>query len=334
MPKTKDAFTRYRLIDSLLRRKSYVKTSEIVDRLYDKYEIGIGQTTINKDIRDMQSSQGLGFYAPIKYSHSEKAYYYPDNVDEIIPAIELHQDELSALKFYTNILSHYKEFGLFKNFTSAIEKVVDAVKIQSTQKDVKSRILVVPENHPKFMGSELLPEIISGFDQSCKFQFEYEKHTKEPAKTHTVSPILLKEYDHLWYLAAKIDSRNFITIFALDRIRNFRVTNTPKDDTSDFNKDEYFQYTFGIAVPKEREVEQIVLEFDLWRGQYLKAAPIHHTQEVIAETDDKIRFSFKLIPFHELHNKILSYGSSVEVISPQSMRLEIKSILENTLKNY
>lgn len=334
MPRNKDAFTRYRLIDALLRRRNFVKTSDVIERLYDNYEITVGETTINKDFRDMQSSEGLGFFAPIKYSHSEKSYYYPDNVDDIFPSIELHKDELSALKFYTKTLSQYKEFGLFQNFTSAIEKVVDAVRIQSTQKDVKSRILLVPENHPKFNGSELLPEIISGFDKNCKFEFDYVKHSNNEIKTHKVSPILLKEYDNLWYLLGKIEDKDFYTIFALDRIKNFKLLDTPKDDISGFNVDEYFRYAFGIAVPEGRKVEEVVLEFESWRGQYLKAAPIHHTQKLLQEDEDKIRFSFQLIPFHELYNKILSYGSSVEVISPASLKAEIKEILLKTLEKY
>jgi predicted DNA-binding transcriptional regulator YafY len=333
MPINKNAFTRYRVIDSTLRLHKFVKTKTLIEIFQDRYDLNVGATTINKDIRDMVNDSRLGFYAPIEKCSKEKAYSYPDNVDEIFPGIELQEDELNALIFYTKTLSHYKDIGIFKNFTNAIDKVVDAVKIEESQKKTSNRITIQPENFPKFRGSNLIPEIISGFDTHFKFNFDYKKHNSEEVKNHTLTPILLKEYDHLWYLIGKIEGKSYVTIFALDRILNFKLTNFKCDEIIDFNAEKYFNHAFGIAVP-EGDVENIVLEFDSWRGKYLISSPIHKSQQLLKEEKGKLIFTFKLIPFHELYSKILSYGSSVRVLEPESLRLKIKEILNNTLKNY
>ena len=198
MPINKNAYIRYRLIDSLLRKQKYVKTSHIIGKLWELHDLEIASTSINKDIRDMQTDLS----APIEYSHSEKAYYYPDNVEELFPAIDLQEEEINALKFYADSLTHYKNIGIFKDFTNAIDKVVDAVRIQTSQFRTSDRIIIQPENFPKFQGSELIPAIIGGFDSNYKFCFDYKRHISDTVKNHVVTPILLKEFDHLWYLVA------------------------------------------------------------------------------------------------------------------------------------
>lgn len=326
---SKEIYFRYRLIDRLLRDYETVKTSLIVQKLLEKHDISVGSTTVQRDIRNM----GVDLHAPIEYDKSAKAYYYPENVEEIFPAIDLHVDEINALKFYADSLTHYKEIGIFKDFTSAIDKIVDAVRIESSQLKTSERITILPENFPKFRGSDLIPTIIAGFDNKVKFRFTYKRHTSDNEKNHIVTPILLKEYDHLWYLVGKIDEKDFITIFALDRISDFELTTLKREFINGFDYEKYFNHAFGIAVP-DREVENVVLEFESWRGNYLISAPIHKTQELISEGDGKMTFSIKVIPFHELHSKILSYGKSVKVISPLSLKEEIKNILQMTLNQY
>lgn len=333
MPINKNAFTRYRIIDSTLRQQKFVKTKALIEIFQDRYDLNVGGTTINKDIRDMINDSRLGFYAPIKKCNKEKAYYYPDNVDEIFPGIELQEDELNALLFYTKTLSHYKEIGIFKDFTNAIDKVVDAVKIQSSQQLVTDKIIIQPENFPKFKGSELIPEMISGFDSKKKFSFDHQKHTSNTRKKQIVTPILLKEYDHLWYLISQINETKEIRTFALDRISNFKIIDKKRDVIKDFDPEKYFDHAFGIFVPED-DVQNVILEFDSWRGRYLSSAPIHKSQKMIKEENDKMQFLFKITPHHEFHAKILSYGKHVKVISPKSLRDEIRNLLQETLLNY
>lgn len=326
---SKNIYFRYRLIDRVLRDYKTVKTSVIIEKLYEKHDISVGETTIQRDIRNMMTD----LHAPIEYDNSVKAYYYPDNVEELFPAIDLQEEEINALKFYADSLTHYKDIGIFKDFTNAIDKVVDAVRIQSSQLSISERIIIQPENFPKFQGSDLIPTIIAGFDTNFKFSFDYKRHISDNVKNHIVTPILLKEFDHLWYLVAQIEDKDFITIFALDRMSNFQLTNQKRKKIKDFDSDIYFNHVFGIAVP-DGEVEDVILEFDSWRGKYLLSAPIHKSQEFIKEENDKMIFSLKVIPFHELHSKILSYGNSVRVISPESLRLKIQNILQETLQKY
>ena len=327
MPINKNAYIRYRVIDTLLRNNDFVKTADVVDKIWSQHDLEVNPRTINKDMKSLETD----FQAPIEYNTSKRAYYYPENVTEIFPSLDLQEDEINALKFYAKTMQQYKDFDVFKDFTNAIDKVVDAVNIESAKRQTNSKIIIQPEDHPKFKGSELIPPIMSGFNTNKKFQFDYLKHVSDEHKNYTVTPILLKEYDGLWYLITQIDDN--IRMFALDRIFNFKITNTGCEEINDFDPEKYFDYAFGIGVSDEN-VEEVILEFDAWRGKYLISTPIHKSQELVVETNEKITLKFKVVPYHELHAKILSYGKHVRVLSPESLRLKIKELLEETLKKY
>lgn len=329
MPINKNAFIRYRCIDNLLRTKSFVKTATIIDVLSYSCDLSVSSRTVNKDINDMQTDLG----APIEYSHSEKAYYYPDNVEEIFPKIELQNEEIHALQFYTKTLQQYKDFPIFKDFTAAIDKVVDAVKIHSFQNTTARRILIQPEVLPRFEGIEHITKIIAAFDQEKKLLIKYKKHSSNEVKEHLITPVMLKEYDHLWYLIANIKDRDFITTFALDRIEDLKIMDESSEIIHDFDPDKFYKYFYGISRLKG-EVEEVVLEFDKWRGNYLIKAPIHSTQELVEENNDKVVFKFQMILNHELYSKILSYGKTVRVIAPESLKVAFVELLCETLNKY
>ena len=133
-----------------------------------------------------------------------------------------------------------------------------------------------------------------------------------------------------WFLFGLNADKNKITNYPLDRILNIAILDTAyieKDE--DLDMEEYFDEIIGVTFPKEeekRKVANIVLKFHKDLYPYIKSKPIHQTQHCY---DDEYKVTFQVIPNIELRSLILSYGSQVEVIEPQSLRDEIK---EHALK--
>ncbi len=119
----KFALARYALIDKLLRRHRYVKTSYIVEFCKENLNCNITQRTIQLDILAMQNDSFIGYYAPIEYCKKQKAYYYKDPEYQLIPfqfsqaEIELIQKILYLVK---NIISE-EEYGILINFNAKIQ---------------------------------------------------------------------------------------------------------------------------------------------------------------------------------------------------------------------
>ena len=332
MPKNKDAFTRYKIIDQNLRQVSYIKTSRLSEICSERLGIPIAIRTIQKDIKDLIEDTALQIYAPIKYCSRQKAYYYPENVNEIFPALELEEDEISALLFYGKIHNQYNKFGIFKEISSAIEKVIDSSNIKSEYKEaVKGLPLILTERTPPLKGSELLLKIIQALKQEKQIIFEYQKFG-DKVRERIISPYLLKEDRHMCYVLGYQEKRGKIITFAVDRMSKVRIVDKSIVNVK-FNANEYFKYSFGITVPEGDPIE-VTLLFTQQQGNYIKALPIHETQQIISDDKKGLKISVIVKPSYEFFSKILSYGADVKIIEPQSIIDSIQHKIELTLKLY
>ncbi len=141
MPQNKFAYARYKLIDRELSRKEFVKTSEIVDLCKDELGFTVSPRTIQDDIKVMQNDSFLGYFAPIDYNNSRKAYYYTDSSFSIT-RFGLKEEEINILQLFAGKLNLYKNYDIFKDFSNAIEKVLQAVQIRRSIKNIDQRIYI------------------------------------------------------------------------------------------------------------------------------------------------------------------------------------------------
>ena len=79
---------------------------------------------------------------------------------------------------------------------------------------------------------------------------------------------------------------------------------------------------------------EVKLKFNRHLIPLISETKIHSSMEIISKSEDEMVVSFSVYNTIELKNKILSYGSSAEVLSPKQLRDEIKEIIINTSKIY
>nr|MBP6335245.1 WYL domain-containing protein [Bacteroidia bacterium] len=77
MPKNKEAYTRYRLIDEALknRQKPFPSLSELAEKCEELLGKKVSKSTMQKDLYAMRFDEGLNFQAPIEYNDARKGYY-------------------------------------------------------------------------------------------------------------------------------------------------------------------------------------------------------------------------------------------------------------------
>ncbi|MEG1581113.1 MAG: WYL domain-containing protein, partial [Bacteroidaceae bacterium] len=69
---------------------------------------------------------------------------------------------------------------------------------------------------------------------------------------------------------------------------------------------------------------------------YLRSRPLHSTQteQAQAETKDWTRFSLRLAPTDDFVNELLKQGPWLKVISPESLRTQMRKNAQEILKHY
>lgn len=333
MPKSKNQFLRFQIIDSALRSNSWVKTTRLQQLIYEYLREEVTLRTIQKDIEAMKNDTRLKYYAPIKQDTRRKAFSYTDR-DYSIMSFALGKEEINALKFYASCLRIYSEYSLFKDFSNAIQKIVDGVSIKNRlSKDIDPNLIVQTDTIPNLKGNEFLTTIVQAIDEKVNIEFDYQKYGDENKKSRSMSPYLLKEYRNRWYVLGNLKNNSKVSTFALDRISNLKMTADKYETIINFNHSDYFKFSFGITTPSE-PVEKVVLEFSANEVPYIKSLPIHPTQTIIKETKKSLRVSIDIIPSYEMYEFIFSKTPSVKVISPPHIVEYVKTMLRSGLQLY
>lgn len=317
MPHIKNALLRYRIIDKCIRNKyKPFPSKQDLREACEEALFGsihgdhICDSTIEKDMFSMKMDHD----APIKYSRREKGYYYEDP-DFSIDDIPLTDNDRDAIAFAAKTLMQFKNVDMFKQFGSAIDKIVDRVNISEDDDAAK---YIQFEQALSSGGNEFLAPLLEAIKNSVWVKFDYASFTSGISKPRRVTPLLLKEYRNRWYLISYDPDKSNYSTYALDRINNLQITTDRTERPSDFEPDNFFKHSFGITSGQQLP-DVIVFEADKVGAKYLVSQPLHHSQEIQKQTESKTVFTLKASITEELIREFLSYAGQVKVLQPQGL---------------
>jgi proteasome accessory factor B len=163
------------------------------------------------------------------------------------------------------------------------------------------------------------------------------QHFKFPDGNHskrTVHPLGLKESQGRWYLVAVDTKDKVLKTFGLDRIEDLDISKTRFRETQVFNLPHFFAHSFGITRSNDTKPELIRLCFSYDQAEYIKAFPLHVSQKTIEENEKHLIIEIHVYITYDLIKELISYGADLEVLSPVTLRNEIKKSLTKTLSLY
>ena len=177
-----------------------------------------------------------------------------------------------------------------------------------------------PFVYPKYMR-----RIISAMDNDKMIALDYMKYGDRKATRRKLAPYCLKMFKRRWYLLAK--EGDALKTFCLDnRTCDVKVLDEKYEFPNDFNPEEYFKDAYGIRTAPAKEV---VLKAYGQEADYLRSAPIHHSQK---ETEKGIDYS--IFTLHvgtnawEFYQELISHGDRIEVFEPWTLRKVIYNMIE------
>ena len=188
----------------------------------------------------------------------------------------------------------------------------------------------------------LLPVFYKAITDKQVLQFSYQRFGQEPF-TITFHPQFLKEYNGRWFVFGEADREPYKAYnVPLDRIvgevsavDNVEYISAPKGFYQDFFKD-----IVGVTHEKDAKVEEVIIRTKTeYQHGLLLTKSLHHSQKEVmpfGEHEDgnygEVRLTIE--PNRELRGRILLYGENLEVISPLSLREQIKEILRWQMQQY
>lgn len=340
MPITRSAFQRYRLIDEIISRypRQYSK-QKLFALCQDKCGIR-SISSLEKDIQRLREDHD----APIAYDKRRNGYYYTDPQFRLL-RLMLSPDDMEALDYAREVLTATQGASVAGELANALQKVRQSLDIiREVKTETLTRRVVYVEERILGGNRHYVPILIRAINQNRQIAFHYRKHettvevpnpSAEKQKLRTLHPILLREVADSWYVIGYDEPTGKERTFALDRMSDLEITNdtcaVPADVLT--NVSELFEHIFGIT-DSSGPVEEILLQFSPLFGRYVKAKPIHQTQEVVRDTDDECVIRLRLAPNRDLLMHLRSYGEHLTVLQPASLANEIRESLAATLAHY
>jgi predicted DNA-binding transcriptional regulator YafY len=339
MPITRSAFQRYRLIDEIISRypRQYSK-KKLFDVCRDKCGIR-SMSSLEKDIQRLREDHD----APIAYDKRRNGYYYTDPQFRLL-RLMLSPDDMEALDYAREVLTATQGASVAGELANALQKVRQSLDIiREVKTETLTRRVVYVEERILGGNRHYVPVLIRAINQNRQITFHYRKHETaieagaiaEIPKLRLLHPILLREVADSWYVIGYDEPSGKERTFALDRMSDLDITNDPCAVPDDVltNVSELFEHIYGIT-DSSGPVEEILLSFSPQFGRYVKAKPIHQTQDVVRDTDEECVVRLRLAPNRDLLMHLRSYGEHLTVLQPESLVKEMKESLQSTLSRY
>lgn len=191
-------------------------------------------------------------------------------------------------------------------------------------------LFLISERKP--LGLNQINDVVSHISNKHVIQFNYSKYDTNETEVRIVEPLAIKESKERWYIIGNNHkSDNGLRAFGFDRISAvtyFGINFSPKYSIDEIKMK--YDSLFAMFDAEDREVEEIVLEFDQRDGNYIKSFPIHHSQS-IENIENGVRVTLKLKTTPDFIMEIMSRAWSLNVVKPVSLRQEVAKILKDAL---
>jgi predicted DNA-binding transcriptional regulator YafY len=189
------------------------------------------------------------------------------------------------------------------------------------------------ESKGSLKGIELIRPLMFAIRNRRKITFNYERFTTGYRAKYEIMPYLLKEYMYRWYLVGMVGKINEFRTFGIDCMEDLTVLK--KTFTFQKGKDPriLFANTIGLTY-SQNVVSEVIVSFSPIQGKYVKALPLHDTQEIIVDNDKGLRIKVHIIPNLEFKQRIMMLGKEAKVMAPDWLAKEIKDDLEAALGRY
>ena len=320
MSKHNSSFARLQRLNSILQTRTSARAVVKAEALAD--ELGISLRQLRTDMDDLKERG-----APLEYDPVLKGWRYrPGNFFTIVDNIPLTGEDLAALRIAVETLAKVNRLKGFEQLPAVFAKIHRAAKKWAGGAPAVGHAVYF-DPLPRYDGGKHLPFFLEAIEASRRTEFQYRGFHAPAAKTVVFDPWFLRHYDRRWYVGGFSHDPDelFVRVFPLERIvGDPQSVGYFHNKPPDFDAVSYWQHIYGITVPRDGQVERIVLEFSAIQGKYFLSSPFVEPYEVISSDDQTLTIGLNLIVNIDLVRKLASFGGNVRVLEPASLAEEMR----------
>lgn len=246
-----------------------------------------------------------------------------------IPSPRLSPTELMALAFSRHLLIPLNGTAIEAALNSAMQKITAAIPPGGNDfiQRLDQWFSVGLGPHKRYAAHrQTIDRLTEALTHRRTVQMRYYSASRNAHTRREVDPYRLRYVDGGLYLIAYCHWRKDVRLFAVERIRSLTVTDHPYQMPLHFDLEAYVEDALVVMRGKRIEVE---LLFDKATAAWVKDRTWHPSQSTKLQKDGRLRMTLTVADSRELVGWVLSFGSGVRVIRPESLK---EAVLEEAGK--
>ena len=158
----------------------------------------------------------------------------------------------------------------------------------------------------------------------------------EEERTFELEPYFIREFKRRWYLYGHKDyDKDFNPhMYALDRMSDVEVLPDTFNLPDGLDAKAWFRSLYGVRKYDDMKSQQVILKVYGNQVRYFRSLPLHISQEEIETHRDHSIFAYNLAPDYDFKQDILSFGDTVEVLEPSSLRKAVENTVSVLFHRY
>ena len=283
--------------------------------------------------RDLEALEAVGFPLVTDRHNGQTRWRLIEGFRNI-PALGFSATELMALTFSRKLLQPLEGTEIQAALNSALNKVASALPPQGHEyiRALDNLFSIGFGPHKNYQRYTKTVDLITqAIDKTRTAQIRYFSASRGSTSRREVDPYRLWYAAGGLYLIAYCHLRKDVRLFAVERIRSITLTDHPYQMPLGFDVEEYVQDALMIMRGRRIEVE---LLFSKTAAAWVKDKLWHTSQETFLMKDGRLRMALKVADTDELVGWILSFGSQVRVVSPDSLRVKAREEAKKVFGSY
>ena len=283
--------------------------------------------------RDLEALQAAGFSLYTEETESGPRWKILTAGHRKLP-LPLDMTELMALYFSRGMLSSLHG-GVFANAVASLFEKIKSILPPETHVylDRIGSTVAIRES-PRKAGDQTANAMDAthrALSTDRCLDLVYRGRTRQRATRRRVSPHKIWYADETFYLVGYCHLRKDVRLFALDRVVDIAVSETPASIPPETDLDMPMHAGMGAfsGVP-----QPVTIQFSPPAADYIAEKTWHPTQRVTRRKDGRLIFEADVAINAELVGFVLRWGAAAEVIAPPAFRRQVASEISAMNERY
>jgi predicted DNA-binding transcriptional regulator YafY len=283
--------------------------------------------------RDLEALQAAGFPVITERDGHRMVWSLLAGSQRTLP-IPLSLPELLALYFGRRMAGALKGTVFHDALESLFEKIKALLPAEMVQQLERAQaglaVGTTPvKAHAAYRG--MIDIVNQAVSQRRRLDMTYRSMRGRAETRRRVDPYRLLFFEGAFYVIGYCGLRRDIRVFALDRVRRLELTDEPFELPADLILDDFLKSSFGVFLGPPASVR---VRFAPEIAGYIAEKTWHASQKLRPQTDGSVIFEAEVAGTEEIKRWILTWGAQAEVLSPESLREELRREAQALARNY